>query len=185
MLLNEQHRRAAEAIARLNAAGYLTATQIAVERKVVVSAVSRWIAVGLLSAERRIIEGEPHQLIRREEFDRFNVEEWPRIVKRVGSGNNATWSKTAQRRWKNRRNGLAGGFPQLEISDEQRAKVWALKDRGYGRRTIPDRIGVIDFVRRTPSGLEKPQRRKLTEDEVRAILGEPRTVATVIPHQIV
>src|SRR5215207_3917418 len=49
-LLTEQHRRAAEEIARLNAAGILTLKQFAAERKVTESAVSRYIAVGLLRA---------------------------------------------------------------------------------------------------------------------------------------
>jgi hypothetical protein len=56
-LITEQHARAAVAIERLNADGFLTAHQVAVELKVTDSTVSQWIIRGLLKAEGRIIEG--------------------------------------------------------------------------------------------------------------------------------
>jgi hypothetical protein len=115
-LLTEQHRRAGDEIARLNAAGYLTSSQLAAERKVTISAVSRWIAVGLLQAERRIIEGEPHQLISRDEFNRFNAEEWPRILYRMGrqSSYPPNWRRPARLRWTGRKNGHKGAIDGFE-----------------------------------------------------------------------
>jgi hypothetical protein len=98
-LRTEWRRRAAAEIARLNAAGYLTARQLAAERKVTESTVSQWITRGLLKAERRIIENEPHQIVARSEFERFNVEEWPRICQRMGPGYPSNWSGARVRSW--------------------------------------------------------------------------------------
>jgi len=103
-LRTEWRRRADEEIARLNEAGYLTSRQLAAERRVEESTVSQWISRGLLSADRRVIEGEPHQLIRRDEFKRFNREEWPRIVDRMGLNWPANWGDPACWRWSGRKN---------------------------------------------------------------------------------
>jgi hypothetical protein len=101
-LMTDHHRRAAEEIERLNAAGFLTSRQLAAERKVTESTVSQWISRGLLSAERRIIEGEPHQIVARSEFERFEAEEWPRICKRMGPGYPSNWSGHRVRAWSGR-----------------------------------------------------------------------------------
>jgi hypothetical protein len=110
-LLAEMHRRAGEEIAKLNAARYLTAGQLAAERKVTDSTVSQWISRGLLSAERRIIEGEPHQIVARSEFARFNAEEWPRICQLMGPGYPSNWSGPRVRSWGGRLKLLAVRAP--------------------------------------------------------------------------
>lgn len=146
-LLTEQHRRAAEEVARLNAAGILTLKQFAAERKITESAVSRYIAVGLLRAERRVIEGEPHQLIRREEFDRFNAEEWPRILKRMGPGYPSNWGWLPVRRWTGRKaapKGVrrGGRKPVEQVYPQGAQRVVELWADGQTLRDIADETGL-------------------------------------------
>jgi hypothetical protein len=101
-LRTEWRRRAEAEIANLNAAGFLTARHLAAERKVTESTVSQWISRGLLKAERRVIANEPHQIVARSEFERFNAEEWPRIVARMGPGWPANWSVARCNAWDGR-----------------------------------------------------------------------------------
>jgi hypothetical protein len=137
-LKTEQRRRADAQIARLNEAGYLTSRQLAAERKVNEATVSQWIARGLLTAERCMIEGEPHQLIAREERDRFNREEWPRIVERMGPGYPANWGRLPRERWSGRKNrelaaakgkkvGRRSDLDSAEVEEarELRARDWS------------------------------------------------------------
>jgi hypothetical protein len=166
-LRTEWRRRADEEIARLNDAGYLTSRQLAAERRVTESAVSRYIAVGLLRAKRCVIEGEPHQLVRREEFERFNVADWPSILERMGPGLPRNWSGESRRLWSRRLRarevGQAGGRP-VEYDDEQARKVHVV------HATYPKwgRVRIAEVVRKATG---KP----LTPDQVRGILQKPLT----------
>jgi hypothetical protein len=160
-LLTEQHRLAAEEIARLNEVGYVTSSQFAAERKVTESTVSQWIARGLLKAERRNIEGEPHQLIRREEIDRFNAEEWPRILERMGRRYPANWGWLAKRRWTGRKVGPLGA-QEPRYDDEQASLARRLKanypELGRKRisRMVTEATGRPMTEKQARSALEKP-----------------------------
>jgi hypothetical protein len=164
-LRTEWRRRADEEIARLNNAGYRTSRQLAAEKKVVESTVSQWIARGLLRAERRMIEGEPHQLISREEFDRFNVEEWPRICRRMGPSFPANWGGERRRMWSRRlRAATVGklGGQKRRYDDEHARKVRATK------AAYPT-WGPITIARVVSRATGRP----ITPKQVRGILSRP------------
>jgi len=167
-LLAETHRRAAVEVARLNEDGWLTARQVAKERKVTEPAVSRWITAELLTAELRIIEGERHRLVRREELDRFNREEWPRIIERMGPGLPTNWGGERRRLWSRRlRAPLVGKLGGLTAaySDRVARLVHDLKaeDPNRGRETIPRIVASLTGETITPK-------------QVRGILAKPRPV---------
>jgi hypothetical protein len=159
----EQHRRAGEEIARLNAAGYLTAGQVAAKRKVTSSAVSQWIARGLLNAERRrVIEGETHRLVAQGELDRFNAEEWPRICKRMGPGFPANWKGDSRRVWSRRlRAPVVGKLHKPGYTEEQVRLVREIKRATptLGREPI---AGMV--TERTGKPITEKQVRKILEN---------------------
>ena len=137
-MLTDRHERAAAEVARLNEDGLLTAGQVAAERKVTESTVSRWIADGGIAAELRIIEGERHQLIRRKEFERFNREEWPRTIERMGPSFPGNWSGAAKRRWVGRKASPPGARHGGKRPVEQLYPGQAAKARAF-RGTKPIR----------------------------------------------
>jgi hypothetical protein len=145
-LMLERRPRVDAEIARLNADGFLTSRQLAAERKVTESAVSQWIRWDLLCAERRLIEGEPHRIIRQEEFERFNAEEWPRICERMGPNFPGNWGGDRRRLWSRRLRapevGLLGGAPRTELPPAVVAEVHRLTDLRYGRDYIAARLGI-------------------------------------------
>ncbi len=166
-LRTEWRRRADEEIARLNAAGYMTSRQFAAKRGVKESTVSQWISRGLLKAERRVIEGEPHRIVARAELDRFNAEEWPRICRRMGPRFPSNWGGERRRTWSRRlRAAVVGklGGPKLKYDCEQATAVHRVK--GTYPSWGPDRIAEVvnKTIRRA-----KP----LTPKQVRGILARP------------
>jgi len=164
-LRTEWRRRAEAEIAKLNAAGFLTAHQFAAERKVTESTVSQWIARGLLKAERRVIAREPHRIIAPEERERFNAEEWPRICKRMGPGFPENWGGERRRTWSRRlRAPLVGqlGGHRPGYTDAQAQLVRQLKTKfpTLGRATLAHMVTEIT-------------KRPITEKQVRSILSNP------------
>jgi hypothetical protein len=149
-LKTQQRRRADGEIARLNAAGYLTSRQLAAERCVTESTVSQWISRGLLAARREIIEDEPHQLIRQEEFDRFNREEWPRILVRIGGWTKypKNWGQLPRVRWPGRNNkvlaeakGKKVGPKGLPLCASEKAEILERLQRAQTQEQIASEMG--------------------------------------------
>jgi hypothetical protein len=163
-LKTDSRRRADAEIARLNAAGYLTSRQLARERKVTEGAVSSWIARGLLTANRRLIENEPHRIIAREEFERFNREEWPRIVGRMGPNFPSNWHGPRRRVWSQRLRapdvGQLGG-PRPKYDAEQARLAHTFAAAGVGGRVVIARL------------VSKSTGRSLSADQVPGILRKP------------
>jgi hypothetical protein len=140
----ERHRRADEELERLNAAGYLNLTQVAEKRKVAPNTVSRWVAEGFLrpEPERHIVEQEHLYLVSLEELERFRGEDWPRIVRHVGSRRLPHWSPRSQQRWSGRANGRKGAPPQGYSSLQAKAVRQLHQDEGLGYKRLSKRTGL-------------------------------------------
>jgi hypothetical protein len=87
-------------------------------------------------------EGERHQLIRRKELERFNREEWPRIIERMGPGLPGNWGGERRRLWTRRLRApivrrLGGRNPRYTA--EQAREACRLSDGGLSIREIAAR----------------------------------------------
>jgi hypothetical protein len=134
----ERHRRADEELQRLYDAGYLNLRQVAKERKVAPNTVSYWVDVGLLRAEPLTLL-RPLLVVSREEFNRFNAEEWPRLrrLARVLPH----FSTLSQQRAAGRKNGDKGG-PHKKYTPLRAKAVRVLHDEGLGYDRLSERTGL-------------------------------------------
>jgi hypothetical protein len=130
----ERHRRADEMLAELNSTGYMNLRQVAADRHVEPHTVSRWVEAGYLRAERHVAL-RPLLLVHRDEFTRFNREEWPRLRRHHGDKLLPHYSPRSALRWQGRKNGSKGAPAGIDAGRAKggRRRRWGTDDEEQAR----------------------------------------------------